>query len=293
MENLIIYAALVLFGVSLGSFAAAQVWRLRAHQLNEDKADGEKIDSKEFKRLEPLIGSAVKDDRSQCLHCHHTLAWYDLIPLVSWLQLGGKCRYCHEPIGRFEPLMEIGMAAFFVVSYTWWPNELIGTVEVAQFILWLVSGVGLGILFAYDAKWFLLPNKVMFPLMGLAGIYALLYVVSAPSPLFAIMSVIAAVGILSGLYLLLYIVSRGAWVGFGDIKLGVVLGLLLCDWKLALLALFLANLIGTIIVLPGMLSKRLTRKSQVPFGPMLIGGWALAGLFGGSILSWYLGGIYF
>lgn len=293
MEQLIIYSGLVLFGVTLGSFAGAQVWRLRARQLKEDKADGEVIDENEYRRLRPLLNSTVKDDRSKCLQCHHPLAWYDLLPLVSWMRLGGKCRYCRKPIGRFEPLMEIGTASYFVISYAFWPNELTEITAVAQFVIWLIAGVGLAILFAYDAKWFLLPNKVMFPLMGLSAVSVLLQVLSSSEPLVTVASAVGAVGVLSGLYLALYIVSRGVWVGFGDIKLGVVLGLLLADWKLALLALFLANLIGTLIVLPGMLSKRLTRKSQVPFGPMLIGGWLIAGIFGGTILNWYLGGLYF
>ncbi len=288
MNEVIIYLALVLFGLMLGSFAGAQVWRLRAKQLKEDIAYGEKVDKKEYKRLESLLGKSTKDDRSQCLNCRHTLAWYDLLPLASWLLLKGKCRYCHAPIGYFEPLMEIGVATFFVVSYTWWPYELTTSLAVAQLVIWLVAGVGMSILLAYDAKWFLLPDVIVFPLIGLGGIYAALTIISDPAPLFALASCVGALCALSGLYLLLYVISKGAWVGFGDVKLGVALALLLADWKLALLALFLANIIGTLLVVPGMLSKKLTRTSHVPFGPMLIGGWMIAGIFGHSILDWYL-----
>ncbi|MBI3889873.1 prepilin peptidase, partial [Candidatus Saccharibacteria bacterium] len=209
------------------------------------------------------------------------------------VMLRGKCRYCHKRIGWFEPLMEVGVALFFVVSYTWWPYELTTVIAIAQFILWLVCGVGLVLLLAYDAKWFLLPDVVVFPLMGLACVSAVLTIIGAESLSAAIVSIIGSLCILSGLYFVLYIVSKGAWVGFGDIKLGIVLALLLADWKLALLALFLANVIGMMAVLPGMLSKKLTRSSHVPFGPMLIGGWLLAGLFGNSIINWYFNLVLF
>lgn len=293
MDQIIIYSALVLFGLALGSFAGAQVWRLRAKQLKEDKEHGEKIDKNEFSLLKPLLSSGVRDDRSRCLNCQHPLAWYDLLPLVSWVFLRGKCRYCHRKIGWFEPLMEVGVALFFVASYIWWPYELSSGVATAQFILWLICGLGLAILLAYDAKWFLLPDTVTFPLMAIAGVSAAIAIISAENPWLMAVNVLSSLGILSGLYFILYVISKGAWVGFGDIKLGVVLALLLADWKLALLALFLANVIGMLIVLPGMLSKKLTRSSHVPFGPMLIGGWLLAGLVGNRIIDWYLNIIIF
>ena len=101
----------------MGSYAGATVWRLRARQLVEDKADGEKVDSKEYKKLLPLTQSTLANDRSRCLHCGHTLAWYDLLPLASWISTKGKCRYCGKKIGNFEPLMEIGTAIVFVAAF--------------------------------------------------------------------------------------------------------------------------------------------------------------------------------
>lgn len=281
--------ALIVFGSALGSFAAAMVWRLRALQLKEDKADGEKIDPKEFARLQPLLAAPVSRDRSQCLQCHHPLAWYDLIPLYSWVSLRGKCRYCHRGIGYFEPLMELGMAVFFVVSFLVWPyGALDQGIDIVRFGIWLVAGVLLAILCAYDAKWFLLPNRVMYPLIGLGFVMVTVAAIQSGTVVTTLASAAGACAILSGLYLLLYIVSRGAWVGFGDVKLGLALALLLVDWKLAVLALFAANVVGTFIVLPGMMTRRLSRKAHIPFGPMLIAGWIIAGLFGTAIIDWYL-----
>lgn len=288
MEHVFIVVGLALFGLIIGSFSGATVWRLRARQLKEDKAAGEHVNAHEYARLKTLLSKSVKTDRSVCLHCHHTLKWYDLIPLVSWVALRGKCRYCRKPIGWFEPLIELGMAFFFVVSYLAWYTPLTSPLAIFELGLWLVVGAGLIMLFVYDAKWFLLPNRIIFPLIGLASIAALVNVIQAGNIISGISGLLISVAILSGLYYVLYVFSQGKWIGFGDIKLGIVLALMLTEWPLAFLTLFLANVIGCLIVLPGLLTKKLKRTSHVPFGPMLILAYFIAGLFGPTIIVWYL-----
>lgn len=290
MDQTVVYISLVLFGLALGSFSGATVWRLRARQLKEDEQAGEKVNKTEFTQLKQLLKKSVTSDRSMCLHCHHQLAWYDLLPLVSWVQLGGKCRYCHKPIGYMEPLIELGTATFFVVSYAFWPMPLIDVWAYINLGIWLVVGIGLIILFAYDSRWYLLPDKIVFPLIGLAGVHALLQVAFASDKLVAVYDIALAATILSGIYYILYVISQGKWIGFGDIKLGLVLALMLGQWELAFLALFLANIIGCLVVLPGLATKKLSRTSHVPFGPMLIAAYFIVGVFGYSVLEWYLGG---
>jgi leader peptidase (prepilin peptidase) / N-methyltransferase len=292
MEQLIVIIGLAILGLVMGSFAGASMWRLRARQLVEDKADGEKVDKKEFKMLEPLSKVRFAEDRSQCLHCGHRLKWYDLLPLVSWVGTGGKCRYCHEKIGRFEPLIEIGVGVFFVASYIFWPEAIHTIPQMAYFILWLLSGVLLAILFAYDLKWSILPNRVMFPLIAVAAVAAAFNIFGSLDILDTVLNIVTAIFLLSGLYLILWLVSKGQWIGFGDVKLGLALALLLGDWKLAFIALFAANLIGCLIVIPGMLSGKLTRKTHVPFGPLLIVGAIVAAWWGNVVLTWYFS-IYF
>lgn len=287
MEMIVIIGALLLVGLCMGSFAGAMVWRLRARQLVDDKAAGEKIDASELKRLKPLVAQGLTTDRSRCLHCGHTLNWYDLLPLVSWVSTGGKCRYCHEKIGVFEPLIEIGTALFFIGSFIFWPESLQTATHITSFVLWLIAGVMLAILFAYDARWFLLPNRVVFPLIALSVVMAIIHVVTSTDVASALFSVLMAAAILSGVYFLLWIISKGRWIGFGDVKLGLALALMLADWRLAFLALFAANVVGCLIVIPGMLAGKITRKTHVPFGPLLICGCVIAGLFGDRILSWY------
>jgi leader peptidase (prepilin peptidase)/N-methyltransferase len=287
----IIYTALVLFGLILGSFAGATVWRLRARQLEADKKAGDPYDHKEYTRLKKLMHQKVATDRSRCLHCSYELRWYDLIPLVSWAFLRGRCRKCRTPIGLMEPLIELGTALLFVLSYVLWPVALIDALSIAGFVLWLVAGVGLAIMAAYDTKWFLLPDRVNFMVIGIGLVSATLTVLAAPNALEAALSVLGAVAVLSGLYFVLYIVSQGRWIGFGDIKLGLGLGLLLADWRLAVLALFLANLIGCLIVIPLMVMGKLKRNAHVPFGPLLIAGTIVAQLVGLAIVDFYTFGL--
>lgn len=287
METAFYCGVLALVGLMFGSFAGATVWRLRARQLKEDKAAGEPVDKKEYDRLQLLTKETLSTDRSRCLHCGHVLAWYDLLPLVSWLTLRGRCRYCKERFGKFEVLMELGVATAFVTSYLFWPEPFGTLLAAAYFGLWLTSVVLLAILFSYDLRWFLLPDRVVFPLVAVGALMSAFRVINAEDIGMTALSVSGAVLILSGLYYILWLISKGQWIGFGDVKLGLGLALLLSDWRLALIALFSANLIGTVLVVPSMLAGRISRKAHVPFGPLLIAGAVLAMLFGNQILTWY------
>ena len=279
--------ALAIVGAAMGSFAAATVWRIRARQLDYDKKHKEPYDKKEYAHLKKLLGKKVASDRSQCLHCGYSLKWYDLIPAVSWLSLRGKCRECRKPIGVFEIISEVGLAAYFVVLYLFWPGGLVTPIDVIQLSIWLVAGGALTVLVAYDYKWFLLPDSGVL-IVGLLGLVnAALVVTQATEPIQALLSVATSVAILGGLYGVLYYASKGRWVGFGDVKLGFALGLLIADWRLAFVALFLANFIGCLIVIPMMLFKKIKASSRVPFGPLFIAGTVLALLIGPYIIDWY------
>ncbi|HJP81155.1 MAG TPA: prepilin peptidase [Candidatus Saccharimonadales bacterium] len=172
-----------------------------------------------------------------------------------------------------------------------WPFPLSEWLQIGVFALWLIAAILLVILFAYDIKWFLLPNRIVFPLVSVSLLIALAQVGMSPDWTLSLISVFGAVLILSGLYLLLWLVSKGEWIGFGDVKLGLALALLLADWKLAFLCLFMANLIGLIVVVPGMTMGKITRKTRVPFGPLLIVSAVITLLFGTRIIEWYLSSV--
>jgi prepilin signal peptidase PulO-like enzyme (type II secretory pathway) len=103
---------------------------------------------------------SILKGRSQCVNCEHTLAAKDLVPVFSWLSLKGKCRYCKKPISYHYPAVELLMASLFVISYSFWPYGLTGTYW-SGFIAWLVAIVILVALLVYDARWMLLPNRLV------------------------------------------------------------------------------------------------------------------------------------
>lgn len=288
INSFLLYLVLILVGLCLGSFAGATMWRLRARQLFHDKLSGEKVDKKEYNSLKKLTNKSIVNDRSQCLNCLYVLRWYDLIPVISWLSLGGKCRECRKPIGFLEPVIEVSVALFFVLSYMFWPYTLNNGLEIARLILWLVAGVASAILFAYDKNWFLLPDSVNYLLIFIGVCSSTLIIIGSHDKVGAVLSIVGSVIILSGLYWILHLLSRGKWIGFGDVKLGLGLALLLSDWRLALVALFAANLVGCIIVLPSMVTGKLKRDSHVPFGPLLIIGVFIAALVGNQLVNLYL-----
>ena len=292
MEQTIIYLILILTGLCMGSFAGATVWRMRANQLKQDKKNDETIDKNEFKHLEKLTKTNLSNDRSVCLECSYHLKWYDLMPLISWILLLGKCRNCKKPIGWLEPLSELGVALFFVLSYMFWPFGLANNLEIIRFVIWLISGVVLAILFIYDKKWFLLPNTANFLLIFLGIINSVIVIFASTNKIETLYSIAGSVAILSGLYWVLEKVSKGKWIGYGDIKLGLGLALLIADWRLAFIALFAANLTGCLIVLPAIITRKLNMKSHIPFGPLLIIGSVVAMLAGNYLINLYLYSVF-
>lgn len=278
--DIVLIVTLALMGALLGSFAVAQVWRLRAAQLVQDEKDGEPVNKAELRNLRRLLRPA-HTDRSECLSCHHQLAWYDLVPIVSWLSLGGKCRYCRAPIGYTEVVAEVGLAAVFALSYIAWPYPLVTPGQVAAFVVWLVACVAMTILFVYDAKWSLLPFGLNMLLIALGVAYAVLQYAVGGVP-FDLVSLAGAITLLGGIYLLF---SVFGWVGMGDGILGIGLALFVGSWQLAFLALFVANLLGCLMIIPLYLNKKLHRKLKIPFGPFLIAGAVIAVLAGNWLIA--------
>lgn len=249
-------------GAVFGSFAGATTWRI--HQQKD-----------------------IVKDRSECEHCHHKLGAWDLIPIISWLALAGRCRYCRLPIGVGALVFEVGLAVAFGLSYVFWPGDLSTNLGLAGLVLWLASLVLLAILFAYDLKWFMLPDVVMAPLIacGLA-----LFIIRSSEAGWSteqvVIQFLAGLLPVTGLYGVLLVVSRGRWIGDSDVILGVFMGLVL-GWQGALLSVFLANFIGLAAILPKLFGNRLAAKDQVPFGPYLILACFIAYLFGQAIIDWY------
>ena len=254
---------LVIFGLALGSFVNAFVWRL--HE-----------------------GKSWVNARSECTKCHHTLSYLDLIPLFSWFFLRGKCRYCQAKISPQYPIIEAAVAIIFVISYLLWPVTISGS-QVAIFSAWLLITVGLVALTLYDLLYMLLPTKVIYTLMILAIIMSFIVVFRSSDPLIATIDFIIGSLIGGGIFYILYILSKGKWIGGGDVRLGFLLGLLAATAERSMLLIFIASLIGAIVSITMILFKRMKRTTLIPFGPFLITALFIVQFFGQSILHWYQG----
>ncbi len=271
--------SLFIFGAILGSFAVATVWRLRAKQLASEKSTSKQAEK--LVKKQHLDKTKINKDYSRCLNCSHRLAWYDLIPIFSWLSLRGRCRYCRSKIGWTELVTEIVLASLFTISY----SILKPTFRPALLIIWLIGLVILTILFIYDLRWMVMPNSALYSWVGLTLIYAALKLFLNNFSLGLISEILWSVIILAGIYGILWLMSKGKWIGSGDIYLGFGMGLVLADWRLALISLFLANFIGTIIVLPSLVSKKRSLQVKLPLGPLLIAGFVIVFLAQGCIRS--------
>ena len=276
MMYAMIWLVLIVVGLCFGSFVNALVWRLRQQELTSKKSP---VASRQSKKTYSILRG-----RSMCPDCHHQLAAQDLVPLASWLYLRGKCRYCGKPISWQYPLVELLTAVLFVISYAWWPYALHG-LGLYYFIFWLVFVIGFIALAVYDLRWLLLPNRLVFPLLILGVLEVAGSFVFYGSGWQKLAGAVWGILIASGIFYVIFQLSRGEWIGGGDVKLGVVIGLLLGGPLMSLLMLFVASCLGTLAGLPMLLSGK--RNVRLPFGPFLLAATVVVMLFGTSIISWY------
>jgi len=261
MQTLVILGTFIL-GLMIGSFANSVIYRL---------AD-----------LKTIL-----KERSLCPHCKNKLGFWDLIPLISFAFLLGKCRYCSQRISFTYPAVELLTGLIFVTIYLYF-----GLTFYA--VLLAIIFVGLIVIAFYDFRKMIIPDEILLPI-------AILAVLSL------IMSIFVKSGfgypktglenLLLSFYglvtfslpiIFLFVVSKGKWMGFGDIKLGLFLGLVL-GFPSAIVAIFLTFLIGGLagIILVALGKKQL--KDKVPFAPFMILGMMMAIFWGEQILNWYLG----
>jgi prepilin signal peptidase PulO-like enzyme (type II secretory pathway) len=274
---LMIIAMLVVAGLCFGSFVNALVWRTHEQATRKAKKG---------------VSGAAKDlsiatGRSMCPHCRHELAALDLLPVVSWLALRGKCRYCGKPISVQYPLVELLTAVLFAALYIWWPASSFTAAQTIIFVLWLGLATGLMALIVYDFRWMLLPDRILRPTAVVAAIIAAITVFIADKPWLMALKTVLAVAVGGGLFYVLYQISKGKWIGGGDVKLGWVLGLVAATPARAGLMIFLAAFLGSLASIPLLLTRRMKRNSVIPFGPFLIIAAILVQLFGHTVLSWY------
>jgi prepilin signal peptidase PulO-like enzyme (type II secretory pathway) len=275
------YLFIFFFGLCIGSFLNVVIFRLET-------------------------GEGIIKSRSHCPKCGQTLRWYDLIPLASFFILRGRCRYCAKSISWQYPLVEITTGSMFLLVFWnlefghWdfignWKLE-IGNLFTACYMLYVICS--LIVIFVYDLRHYIIPDKIIYPAIGTAllfnfyrvlnfgnwdlfGIWNLGFGIWRPF-FYPLLSAFAA----ATFFLALVLITRGRGMGLGDVKLAFLMGLVL-GWPSILLALLLAFASGALVGLTLIFFKKKTLKSQIPFGPFLVAATVFTLFLGDKIINWY------
>ncbi|OHA62104.1 MAG: hypothetical protein A2117_00580 [Candidatus Wildermuthbacteria bacterium GWA2_46_15] len=285
----------LLLGLVVGSFLNSLIYRLETNQ-------------------------GFVRGRSFCPACRHALAWRDLLPIWSFLFLRGRCRYCQKPISLQYPLVEIstGLIFLLIFNYSAFAQGFgglhpFGVSQFSNLVYLLTISSFLIIVFVFDLKHYLIPDELVYAGIGAVFFYRLfeilnfgnwnlsfdgLRMVSGVEPFgtwylalgnslpLAINLLFSAIGA-ALFFFLIYFFSGGRAMGFGDVKLAFLMGLVLAFPKI-IVALFFAFFSGAIIGTGLMVLKKKNLKSELPFGPFLVSGIFFALFFGERVINYYL-----
>ncbi|MFZ2153123.1 MAG: prepilin peptidase [Microgenomates group bacterium] len=236
-----IYIVLFLIGICCGSFVNMMVYRTEVkYKLRKNLT--------EFKNLK-------NKDRSFCDFCGRQLRWYENIPIVSWIMLGGKSKCCHQKLSGYYPVVELTTGILFVMFGT----NYVGLVMITLLVFSAV----------FDLKHMILPDFSTYLLIAISLILGWQNLIS---------------GIGAFLFLLiLHIGTRGKGMGMGDVKYALFMGLIL-GWPRIIVAFYVAFISGAIVGLGLMFFKKYKKNTKIAFGPFLIAGTMVAYIYGEKIL---------
>lgn len=243
----------LILGLIIGSFINAVVYRINA--------------------VESLM------ERSHCPHCKKKVRWFDNVPLLSFILLGAKCRDCGEKISWQYPVVEATTGIMFALIGNYFFN-------VFDFSSWTLTAYYLivfsllMIIFVYDFKYMEIPMLVLWLGVGVSLAYFVFADWQSFQSASSILDLKTISGILGGLvaggfFFALAAYSKETWMGYGDVYLGLLVGLIV-GWPAILVALMLSFTIGALISIGLIAVSKKTMKSQVPFAPFLITGTFLA-----------------
>jgi len=274
---IIFYLLIFILGLVVGSFLNVVIYRLKTKEK---------------------IGKS----RSRCPHCKKRLNWYELIPIISFIIQLGKCRKCKKNISWQYPLVEFFTGLIFALIFYFLFIVFDGYINsqfLVTLIFWFIISSFLIIVFVYDLKHYLVADIVIYTAIIISALYRLLEFFKfghwnlirngklEAGDLGAIDYFIAA--LITGIFFLIIIlVSRGKWMGLGDVKIGILMGLVL-GLPHIFVALFLAFLAGFVISIVLLILKKKTMKSEIPFGPFLVFATIISLFFGNVLINWYLG----
>lgn len=252
----LVFSFIFVLGLIWGSFLNSWMWRVREN-----------------------IRIFAKS-RSMCTFCRRQLKWFENIPVVSYLFLGGRCRTCKNEIPSHYPLVEFFSGVLLVFIFERHLN-------ISNFSEWtLLRDVFfltyLIIIFAYDFRYKLILSRIVWS-GAVIG-----FVINVFFLNYSVVSLLLASLVVGGFFWLQYVFSGGRWIGGGDVRLGFMMGIWL-GWPNVLVALFLAYIIGATIAVFLILSKKVNAKTEIPFGAFLALGTFIALYYGSDIITWYSG----
>jgi leader peptidase (prepilin peptidase) / N-methyltransferase len=246
-------AYVTLLGLMLGSFMNVCIYRL------------------------PRGLSAVRP-RSGCPNCGHLLAWYENVPVVSYLVLRGRCRTCRAAISPMYPVIEAVTGAVFLAGYLWYGPSALLIVRLA--FAWAMIA-----LFVIDYQHQILPNVITIPGI-VVGILS--NILAGPGWIASVVGAVVGAGSLYAIAEIYYRVRHEEGLGMGDVKMLGMIGAFL-GWKLVLLTLVISSFLGSIVGVFVLVSRKESLKYAMPFGTFLAVGALVASVLGDAILDWYLG----
>ena len=249
------YLAFIIFGSLWGSFANVCIYR-----LPENKS--------------------VITGRSSCPNCKNKIHWYDNIPLLSFILLMGKCRFCKKPINLQYFIVELISAISFVSIYYFFG------LSIAALLL-LILSIFFIIIFFIDLKHFIIPNELTFPLMIIGFIKS--FDPNLNQTIFPnyINSLIGGVFGYSIIWLIIFFykkIRKKEGMGLGDAKLMAVIGFWF-GWVSIPFVIFISSAVALILVIPSLINRSRKMSSEIPFGPYIIIGCILYVSFSNQIKS--------
>lgn len=220
---------------------------------------------------------SILNTRSRCLHCQKAIKWYDLVPLVSFVLLRGKCRKCRADLSWQYPVVEFATALTFLALFLKFGLSWATVFYCVIFALLIV-------IFVYDVKTQYILDIFSWPVLIISLLGGWYF------GKFDLINILYGVLVGGGILALLVIISKEKWMGMGDIIIGSALGALV-GFPRATVLIFLAFIIGSIVGLVLIAFKKKGIKDAVPFAPFLIIAAFIALLFGQHMIDWYLGTI--
>ena len=226
------------------------------------------------------LGMSLAKPGSHCPRCGYALRWYDNVPVLSWLMLGGRCRRCREPISVRYTVVELANAVLWLLAAVlFWQQSIVYACLCALVCSALIC------IFFIDLEHMLIFNRFTI-LIALCGVAAA-FTDAFTRPRDHLIGAAAGAILFAGLYFgsLYFLGVEG--LGFGDVKLAAAAGLLL-GWQKLILAMLIASVAGSVILLVLRRVRKDEKGTEYPLGPFIVVGMAVAMLFGSPILNWYV-----